>query len=300
MATAEPVRPAVAAAGPSIGIVAVAASSAVSSGNTITVGVRRARGQRWHKPAGRLRIARCRRHRPRLVHPRCDPPSLSLITPTVAATDCGGVYNRQVYAVTAATVTAGAATLTANPADPRLGYPYYAGTITTSTGLAAATPLGGAPVTAGAYTVVAHFTSTDPSTPAAASPVNFIVTPAPLVIIVAAASKVYAEPVPTLTGTVSGVISSDSVTVSYATTANQFSSSIKAGYPITVSGLTGSQAVDYSLTVAGASVTPGVLTVSAMPLSQPDPLPGTDRTAGRELLSADINVSVEKHLGEFV
>jgi hypothetical protein len=77
---------------------------------------------------------------------------------------------------------------------------------------------------------------------------------APLSVTVANASRTYGTANPTFTGSVSGLIGSDSVTVIYTTTA--VTSSPAGTYPISAT-ISGASAADYSL-----SVTPGTLTVT--------------------------------------
>jgi Bacterial Ig-like domain (group 3)/MBG domain (YGX type)/FG-GAP-like repeat len=77
---------------------------------------------------------------------------------------------------------------------------------------------------------------------------------APLSVTVANASRTYGTANPTFTGTVSGLIGSDTVTVTYTTTA--VTSSPAGTYPISAT-ITGASAADYSL-----SVTPGTLTIT--------------------------------------
>ena len=76
----------------------------------------------------------------------------------------------------------------------------------------------------------------------------------PLSVTVANASRTYGTANPTFTGSVSGLIGSDSVTVLYTTTA--VTSSPAGTYPISAT-ISGAAAANYSL-----SVTPGTLTVT--------------------------------------
>src|SRR5262249_32885856 len=93
---------------------------------------------------------------------------LGAVMPTVAITDNGGVYNGAAFAVTAATVRAGGTTLAAL-GDSSLTFTYYVGSSAVGPGSATA------PMDAGTYTVVAHFSSTKPSyyTDADSAPVVF-------------------------------------------------------------------------------------------------------------------------------
>jgi type VI protein secretion system component Hcp len=190
---------------------------------------------------------------------------LGAITPTVAIVDNGGVYNGAAFDVTAATVSAGGTTL-ATLGDSSLTFTYYVGSSAAGPGSATA------PMDAGTYTVVAHFSSTKPSyyTDADSAPVVFTITPAPLAVTVDSATRAYGQPNPPLTGTVTGVLNQDDVAIVYSTTADQSSDVRAGGYTITASSLTGAAAHNYSLdpgVVAGAAVTNGTLTVTAVPLT---------------------------------
>ena len=93
------------------------------------------------------------------------------------------------------------------------------------------------------------------------------VTPAPLVILIDNASKVYGQANPTFSGIINGILANDQVNATYATSATQYSDVQQGGYAITFVALTGPQASDYSTTVQGASVTPALLSVTPAPLS---------------------------------
>jgi MBG domain (YGX type)/Domain of unknown function (DUF4214) len=92
---------------------------------------------------------------------------------------------------------------------------------------------------------------------------NLTVTPAPLTIAAANSTKVYGQLVPTLTGTVTGVLNGDNVTAQYGTTATSSSNVVPGGFPITVTGLLGTKAGDYSI----QNSTAGTLTVTPAPLT---------------------------------
>ena len=94
-------------------------------------------------------------------------------------------------------------------------------------------------------------------------PGNLSVTPAPLTITADNLSKVYGAAVPTLTGSVLGVLNGDDVVAGYATPATPSSDVVAGGYPITVSGLSGAKVGDYAITDA----VPGTLTVTPAPLT---------------------------------
>src|SRR5207249_2893444 len=124
--------------------------------------------------------------------------------------------------------------------------------LTFTTAATAASDVGGYPVTPGGLT------STDYAITCVAGSLS--VTPAPLTVTVADATRLYGTANPAFTGTVSGVRNGDPITAAYSTTTTLTS---PAGtYPIgaTLSdGGTGKLA-DYAVTIY-----PGTLTVTAAP-----------------------------------
>jgi type VI protein secretion system component Hcp len=192
---------------------------------------------------------------------------LGAVTPTVAVTDNGGVYNGAAFAVTAATVSAGAAAL-ATLGDGSLTFIYYVGS--SVSGPSSAT----APIDAGTYTVVAHFSSAQPNyyTDADSAPVVFTITPAPLTITADNQTKIAGESNPTFTASYSSFVLGQgpdalggALTVSTLATVG----SPPGPYVITPGGLTsGNYAitfVDGTLTVlsAGQATNELLLQVSA-------------------------------------
>ena len=104
-------------------------------------------------------------------------------TPTVSVTDAGGKYSTDPFPATDASVTGvGKDGKLASFGDPTLSYSYYSGT----------TLLAGAPTAAGAYTVVAHYTSNNLNyTNADSSPVSFTIAKADASVLVNGYSGVY-------------------------------------------------------------------------------------------------------------
>ena len=104
-------------------------------------------------------------------------------TPTVSVTDAGGTYNSDPFPATYASVTGvGTDGLIASFGYTTLSYSYYSGE----------TPLNGAPTAAGAYTVVANYTSNNPNyTNAHSRAVGFTITPAALTISAVTDTKGY-------------------------------------------------------------------------------------------------------------
>jgi hypothetical protein len=88
------------------------------------------------------------------------------------------------------------------------------------------------------------------------------ITPAPLTITVKSATRAYATANPTFSGTITGLISGDFLTVTYSTTAT--TSSPAGQYPITAA-VSGTKATNYNITNIPGTLTiaPAVLTVAA-------------------------------------
>ncbi|SFS18932.1 NHL repeat-containing protein [Granulicella pectinivorans] len=119
-----------------------------------------------------------------------------------------------------------------------------------------------ATLTAGQHTLTASYAG-DTNNPAIVSGV-YLVTVTPLAIVATAnpVSILYGQPIPTLTGTLTGVLPADTanVTAVFATTATQGSQT--GLYPITVS-LTGSAAPNYSVSlVTGGQSGPDGVTIA--------------------------------------
>jgi hypothetical protein len=187
--------------------------------------------------------------------------TIAQATPTVTVTDNGGTYSGSPYAATAASVTGvgGEGTL-ASFGDSTLSYTYYAGTLTTAAQVSAATPLPGAPINVGSYTVVAHYTSDNPNyTNADSSPVNFAITRPSASITVTPYSVTYDGKSHTATGTATGIggvnLSSD-LTLSGTTHTNAGTYNVDAWSFRDPSGLyqDASGTVDDSIARANATV----------------------------------------------
>jgi hypothetical protein len=177
------------------------------------------------------------------------------VTPVVTVTDAGGPYNHMSYGATA--------TATYNSSDVSsqgtFSFTYYVGPNTGGTSLGST-----APTTVGTYTVVGQFQSTSPAYGNADSaPVTFIVSRLSLSVTADDKSRPYGSPNPTLTGTLTGVVSGDNITASYTTTATSASPVIAGGYAITpVLSDPNSLLGNYTVTS-----TNGTLTLTAVPLT---------------------------------
>ena len=187
--------------------------------------------------------------------------SITQATPALTLSAPGSTYDGQPFAATAtvAGVVAGV--------DNSAGASLESVPITLSYYTASGTPLNGPPVDAGTYTVVASFAGSYDYT-AASKSATYTIAPAPLTVTVNSVSAIYGQPIPTLSGTVSGIENGDPITATYATLATPTSS--VGSYPIAVTlsdGGTGKLA-DYAVTVIPGTVTitqpaPGVSLVGS-------------------------------------
>ena len=184
-------------------------------------------------------------------------------TPTVAVSDAGGTYNQGTFPATA-TVTGLSGTPGSCLESVGLTLTYKDGSGTT---------LGGAPSTAGTYTVQASFAgSTDYNS--ACSSVTFTINKKSLTVTgLSANNKVYDTTTTATLSTggtsLSGVLSGDSVSLSSGGATGTFATkNAGSGITVTVSGLSlsGAQACDYALTppVPTADITPAPLTIIAV------------------------------------
>ena len=82
--------------------------------------------------------------------------TVSQATPTVSVTDAGGIYNGEPFTATA-TVAGVSNTPGSSLENVSPSLAYYNGTYTSASQLTGLTPLTGAPIQAGSYTVVANF-----------------------------------------------------------------------------------------------------------------------------------------------
>jgi sugar lactone lactonase YvrE len=159
----------------------------------------------------------------------------------------------------AASVTPAAASKTYGASDPALSGS-LAGFIAFDNVTAAYSRASGETVAGGPYTISATLS---PSSALANYNVtyntaNFTIAPAPLTVAAQDASMAYGSPLPSLTGTLTGVVNNDAITATYATTAT--SSSPAGKYVITAT------LVDANNKLSNYSVTnkPGTLTIDAL------------------------------------
>lgn len=169
------------------------------------------------------------------------------VSPTLSVSDAGGVYTGLPFPATATVAAAGG-----TPGDSLEGVSptltYYAGS--TATG----TPLAGAPIDAGTYTVVAVFPGSTDYLSASAT-TTFTISQAPLAISADDQTRVYGAANPTLTVSYQGFVNGETAgvlggTLLVATPAT--SASDVGAYPITVSGLTSS---NYAITFTDGTLT---------------------------------------------
>jgi hypothetical protein len=118
--------------------------------------------------------------------------------------------------------------------------------------------------TAGTHPITVSYSGAPAFNVSTSAPVSLIVTPAPLTVTAANASKLYGAPVPPLTGSIVGIKNGDNITATYATTATQ--SSPAGTYPI-VPALVDpdSKLGNYAVTVINGTLTinPAPLTITA-------------------------------------
>jgi MBG domain (YGX type)/RTX calcium-binding nonapeptide repeat (4 copies) len=213
-----------------------------------------------------------------------DPFDVARAVPTVTVSDAGGVYNGSPLPATAAiqgSDSPPAATL--ENASLTLDY-LRVNPDQSLTDLGSAAPL-----SAGTYIVKASFPGSLDYTPASAS-TTFTIAPAPLTVTANNQTIVYAQPLPTLGGTLSGVVAGDNITATFSTTAT--STSAVGDYGITP------MLHDPNGRLANYVVTQknGTLTIQHIAL-EPDPV-----YAGHQALflggsagDDDINITAKNH-----
>jgi hypothetical protein len=134
-------------------------------------------------------------------------------TPTVTAAWSGWTYDGTAHAAGGSVTGTGGADLGAPTS-----FTYYLGTGTGGINLGNAAPSG-----AGTYTVVAHFAGDDAYLAADSAPVTVSVAPAALTVNVDNAWRFVGDDNPAFTGTVTGVVNGDDVSVTYGTSATSAS-----------------------------------------------------------------------------
>lgn len=184
----------------------------------------------------------------------------------------GGTANWSFAGNTNYNTASGTATITITPAPASItlsnlskvytGAAQGATVVTAPAGLAVNITYGGAatePTNANTYAVIA--TLSDANYQAAPVTGSLVIAPKPLSVIVANKTKVYGTANPELTGTFSGAVASDGITVAYSTTATQTSDVVSGGYPITaILSDPNNKIANYSVTN-----TPAVLTITQAP-----------------------------------
>ncbi|GAA4427726.1 hypothetical protein GCM10023188_11170 [Pontibacter saemangeumensis] len=165
----------------------------------------------------------------------------------------------------------------------------YDGTVKSATAVTSPAGLTGVNISnngktnAGTYEVVA--TLDNPNYTAAPVKDNLLIAQKPLAVVVANKSKVYGTDNPELTGTFSGAVESDGITVSYATTATKTSDVVAGGYPITATlADPNSKLANYIV-----SNTPAVLTITQAPATIT--VAGLDKTYNGSAQGATVTTS---------
>jgi hypothetical protein len=168
---------------------------------------------------------------------------LSAATHTITAAYSGSGIFAASSATASQAVTPAALTVTGNAlmkvygsADPMLtyvanGFQSSDTAATVLTGSLARAP--GESVTGGPYPITQGTLAANTNYTIAFTGSNLTITPAPLVVTANSQTKVYGDPLPALTGTLTGVVNNDGITASFTTPATQTSDVVSGGYPIT-------------------------------------------------------------------
>ena len=105
---------------------------------------------------------------------------------------------------------------------------------------------------AGSQTVTAAYTGDSDSSPSMATPVTFTLAQAPLKVVVNSFNSVFGAPLPMFSGTVTGAVNGEQVSVAYSSTATQSS---PVGMYLISATLTGAAATNYALTQTQGTLT---------------------------------------------
>ncbi|MDB6066752.1 MAG: type fimbrial biosis protein PilY1 [Pedosphaera sp.] len=194
------------------------------------------------------------------------------------------------------TITTNAGTLTINTASPVVTWtpagPIVYGTLVgTSQNNASAnvpgtfvyTPTNGVALPAGTNNLHVVFTPSDTNYVPVVLNAPLVVQPAPLTVTAANASRVFGQPNPILSGTLTGVTNGDNITATYATTAT--TNSPAGTYPILPSLVDpNSRLVNYSVTTNGGTLTinnatPAVTWTPAGPIVYGTPVSASQNNA---------------------
>lgn len=162
-------------------------------------------------------------------------------------------------------ITAQSASRLYGGADPAFGADYVGfvlgetpaalgGTLAISTTATSASDVGTYPITPSGFTSSNYTITYHDGT--------LTVNPAPLTIAAASASRLYGDPDPALTGTITGIMNGDAITATYSTTATAATGI--GGYPIVPAAVATAPA---KLTNYAVTLTNGTLTITPAPLT---------------------------------
>jgi subtilase family serine protease len=189
-------------------------------------------------------------------------------TPVVGVTDAGGTYGGVAFGATAAYADdANSGATLVSFGSGLLSYSYYAGTLTTANQVAGATPLGAAPIAAGAYTIVAMYAGATNYNSASSLPVNFSIAQRALHVTAVGVNKIYDGTTAATVTLGDDRIGGDVLVIAYGS-ATFASKNVSSAIAISVGGITmsGAAAADYTLAnttaSASANITPVTLTGS--------------------------------------
>ena len=213
----------------------------------------------------------------------------SMATPTILVSDSGGTYSGNLFSATATGTD-----IDDNPVSGTFSFTYYVGSTPSGSGSSIA------PTSAGTYTVVSHFSSSDPDfTDADSQPLTFVVGDAtPLVTLSDIGGTYQGSPYPA-TAAIAGIVKGEDDTPgssleSVPLTLSYYAGSTASGTPLpgvpttagtytVVAAFAGSQ--DYlgaskSVTFTIGQATPRVTVTDAGGAYNGNPFPATDSVSG--------------------
>jgi sugar lactone lactonase YvrE len=188
------------------------------------------------------------------------PNTLSLTAAAVIAYGTGTIVAR----LTSNTSATGSVTFL--DSTPNSATPYSTTTLATIPLTANTFTLSTASLPAGPHTITATYTGDITHLAAQSTAVTLTISPQPIQAVISPLNLLYGQPIPILTGAVTGILPQDATTVSITISTPATNLSPTGTYPIAAS-LTGASAGNYTLTATPASLTinraPTLTTLSA-------------------------------------
>ena len=111
-----------------------------------------------------------------------------------------------------------------------------------------------AALSAGLHSIIATYAGDPTHPPAQSSAITLSITPQPLTAIIAPITLLYGQPIPAITGTVTGILPQDASSLTATFTTSAVNLSPTGTYPLTAA-ITGPAAGNYALTTTPASLT---------------------------------------------